>query len=199
MRNGIRKIAAWLLAFAMLFTYMPLTGATAVYADDAELPALEVQVDEEGLLTWSACESEELDHYEVYVKSPQDEGGGSEYVEADTTSFDLNAWIDHAIREGSLSKSEDGTYEITVSAYDANEDLLTEETIAYAYDSPAAPVEVGSISGLTWDPDTKILTWDPYEDPNGLEVEMYQYTIVCGHVEEYDESPRSFRRGVGRN
>ncbi|MBQ2041211.1 MAG: hypothetical protein II482_03580, partial [Lachnospiraceae bacterium] len=137
-----------------------------------------------------------FDHYLVSVKNPQvsDETFG-EWVDKEQDCFALDRWIDALIMNNELTKNEDGIYTITVSACDEDGQAIAKSSVTYSYESSAEPVVVGTITGLTWNADTRILSWDAYyEDPNGHTLCDYAYTIQydANHSESwYIEEPQA--------
>ena len=98
-----RKLAAVLLAVAMVITFMPVLGTHTAYADD--LPEIQnASIGSDGILTWDAYPGAEK--YWVSV-----DNGSTSTVEP---CLNLAMTVDNWIEAGALE--EKATYEIKINA-----------------------------------------------------------------------------------
>ena len=136
-----KRLAAVLLAVAMIVTFMPVLGAQTVYA--AELPEIQnASIGSDGILTWDAYPGAEK--YWVSVDNLS-----TSTVEP---SLNLALSVDNWIEAGALEDK--ATYEVKINASNSEGTYIAEWKTMYTY----VPITIANVS---ISPDG-IMTWDAY-------------------------------------
>ena len=112
-----------------------------------------------GILTWDKYDGAEI--YYVYID------GDPVYVEE--FSYNVNKRIDWLIKAGELSKMK--SYEVSVAAEDSQGTPLAYWTTDYAYNSNAAPIKPGKITGVKFSKGT--MTWTAFKNAAYYMVYVY--------------------------
>ncbi len=120
-----------------------------------------------GILTWNAYSG-------TYVYEVEISGQVGISIDNETTSCDLKKEIDRLIKSGDLDKENDNTYEICLRAYDEDTVTLAKWTGSFEYNSSAAPIEKGTIAGVTIN--NGVMTWNPYAGAEGYMVSVNNWT-----------------------
>ncbi len=145
----IKKIAAILLAVAMVFTMMPLTHSSFAYAEGS---SLNCTVDGSEL-TWDAIEG--ADYYDLtwgglnYCTTPAD-SNLSIYMK------DVYSWMFTCVANHSIDDPENT--DLMLIAYDADDNDIASCAVENDFNS----LHDGHIKGVKYDDDC--LYWDPYFD-----------------------------------
>lgn len=123
-----------------------------------EVPEIELSVND-GILSWTPVEGAEAYQFEIVYEILED-GSSSAYAffleEYDNGSFDVNAEIDHLIRNGDIEKPDDGNYSVVLYASDDTSENIAETRWTYHYDSEqeyVPPVEISlevTDGNLSW-------------------------------------------------
>ena len=109
---------------------------------------------ENGILSWTPVEG--TDHYLIWIS----ESYGTWLDDDDNGVFNIDSEIDRRIREGTLTKPEDGEYTLILEAQDEEDFTLGEGEMTYKYDSDAVYVEPAK---MTLNVDNGLLSWTPVE------------------------------------
>ena len=164
-----KKLAAVWLALAMVITFVPLLGSQAAYAAGDYSDVQNVNISEEGVLTWDAYPG--ADTYWIGID------GSS--LPTTITTYNLKAVIDRNVEVGSLENS--GTHTITIEAYGGDSVIATWNG-TYEYTSPYSPVTVGSIENVAIS-SQGIMTWDPYSGASIYQVGVDNVNSYYGVTE----------------
>ena len=137
----VKKLAAWLVALAMVVSFLPLAG-TEAYAVDS----MQVSVSEDGLLEWENVWLS--DKYTIRIEA------GSEshnYTKYNVWEMDLYGTLDELAASGFQPGG--GTYVVTVNAYH-DDALQASGSVTVTY----TPRVSGDLT-VTWD--GPVVSWDP--------------------------------------
>ena len=127
-----------------------------------EVPEIELSVND-GILSWTPVEGAEAYQFEIVYEILED-GSSSAYAffleEYDNGSFDVNAEIDHLIRNGDIEKPDDGNYSVVFYASDDTSENIAETRWTYHYDSEQEYIPPEELTVTVTD---SVLSWSSVE------------------------------------
>ena len=127
-----------------------------------EVPEIELSVND-GILSWTPVEGAEAYQFEIVYEILED-GSSSAYAffleEYDNGSFDVNAEIDHLIRNGDIEKPDDGNYSVVLYASDDTSENIAETRWTYHYDSEQEYIPPEELTVTVTD---SVLSWSSVE------------------------------------
>jgi len=123
-----RKLAAIVLAIAMVFTMMPMTSYSVAYADDAVINFNLTDTD----LEWDPVDGAAFYQINILGQWMQDEDGGPNYIECSFPRQKIDKYIIEHVFNYNLEPED--TYKIYIEAVGSDDSLI--ETIEVDYPSP---------------------------------------------------------------
>ena len=193
-----RKLAAIVLAIAMVFTMMPMTSFNYAYADEAVITFNLTDTD----LEWDPVDGAAFYQIDILGQWMQDEDGGPDYTECSFPRQKIDKYIINHVLNGYCEETD--TSEITVEAAAEDGGLVGVGTFEYPspVDDEIDNVKVDEYGNLTWDDyypgtyyvyanDTRITSVydDCYVDLNG----ELEYKIQTGILKKASDDSYTIR------